>query len=121
MFNWLNSAESERRRKVRLDRKHLEARSRRFIKIYLNADEMRKPDFYRVIHDASAHCYPDLPSPDLQDAEIADCASLAALKIVLAKIERIKDDPASDFVTDAYATVGVAYHRAAGVYMKEND
>jgi hypothetical protein len=119
MFNWLKSEERELGRKVRRDRKHLEARSRRFLKIYLNADEMRKPDFYRAINEASACCYPGLPSPELQDAEIADGASLAALKIVIARIERIKEDPASDFVTDAYATVGVAYHRAAGVYLHD--
>jgi hypothetical protein len=34
----LKSEQRERRRKVRLDREHLEARSRRFLKIYLNAD-----------------------------------------------------------------------------------
>ena len=27
-----------------------------------------------------------------------------------------KDDRLADFLTDAYATVGIAYHRAAGVY-----
>src|SRR6202035_3053416 len=83
--------------------------------------ELRKPDFYRVISDAVAYCYPDRPPPELQDAEIADGASLAALKIVLARIERIKDDPTSDFLTDAYATVGIAYHRAAGVYTMDKD
>jgi hypothetical protein len=81
---------------------------------------MRKPDFYRVINEASAHCYPGSPSPELQDAEIADGASLAALEIVLARIEK-NNDPTFDFLTDAYATVGVAYHRAAGVYIKDED
>jgi hypothetical protein len=121
MFGGLKSEERERKRKVRLDRKHLGARSRRFLKIYLNANEMRKRDFYRVITNAAAHCYPDRPSPELQDAEIADGASSAALKVVLSRVDRIKDDPTSDFVTDAYATVGVAYHRAAGVYMMDKD
>jgi len=32
-----------------------------------------------------------------------------------------KDDPAIDFVTDAYATVAVAYHRAAGVYTMDKE
>jgi hypothetical protein len=121
MFSWLKPEERERGTKVRLDRKHLEARSRRFLKIYLNADEMRKPDFYRVINDASAYCYPGSPCLELQDAEIADDASMAALNVVLSSVERIKDDPTSDFVTDAYATVGVAYHRAAGVYTMDID
>ena len=43
MFGWFKSEHRERRRKVRLDRKHLEARSRRFLKSFLDADETRKP------------------------------------------------------------------------------
>jgi hypothetical protein len=43
VFSWFKSEQRERRRKVKLDRKHLEARSRRFLKNYLNADETRKP------------------------------------------------------------------------------
>jgi hypothetical protein len=27
----------------------------------------------------------------------------------------------AEFVTDAYATVGVAYHRAAGIYTKDQE
>jgi hypothetical protein len=32
-----------------------------------------------------------------------------------------KDDRIADFVTDAFATVGVAYHRAAGVYTMDKE
>ena len=32
-----------------------------------------------------------------------------------------KDERISDFVTDAYATVGIAYHRAAGVYTMDKE
>lgn len=41
------------------------------------------------------------------------------MKIVLAREEGgtlNKDDRIAAFVTDAYATVAIAYHRAAGVY-----
>src|SRR4030088_2702067 len=48
----------ERRRKVRLDRKHLEPRARRFLRIYLNADETRKPEFYQAVQEASEQCRP---------------------------------------------------------------
>jgi hypothetical protein len=41
MFGWFNSEKREQRRKVRLDRKHLEVRTRRFLKSYLDADETR--------------------------------------------------------------------------------
>jgi hypothetical protein len=33
----------------------------------------------------------------------------------------MKGDRTADFVTDAYATLGVAYHRAAGVYVLDED
>ena len=119
MFGWFNSEQRERRRKIRLDRKHLEARSRRFLRRYLNADETLKPQFYRAVEEMSKQCQParlGLPPPELEDAQIAEATSSAAMKIVLERSALKKDDPTADFVTDACATVGIAYHRAAGVY-----
>ena len=119
MFRWFNSERRERRRTVRLDRKYLEARSRRFLKTYLDADETRKPQFYRAVEEASKRCQPKvsgLPPSELEDAQIAEATSQAAMKIVLERSALKKDDRLGDFLTDAYATVGVAYHRAAGVY-----
>ncbi len=127
VFRWFKSEKLERRRKVKLDRKHLEARSRRFLKSYLNADDPRKPQFYRVVEEASKQCQPvksGLPPPELEDAQIAEATSSAAMKMVLAREERSalkKDDRISDFVTDAYATVGIAYHRAACVYTVDKE
>jgi hypothetical protein len=127
VFCWLKSERRERRRKIRLDRKHLEARARRFLKIYPNADETRKPQFYRVVEEASKQCQPTksgLPPPELEDAQIAEATSSAAMKMVLAREERSAlkiDDRISDFVTDACATVGIAYHRAAGVYTTDKE
>ena len=119
MFSWLRSEQRERRRKIRVDREHLEARSRRFLKIFLNADETRKPQFYRVVEEASTRCHPaasGLPPAELDDAQIAQAASNAAMEIVLERIASTKNDRTADFVTDAYATVAVAYRRAAGAY-----
>ena len=124
MFGWLKTERSERRRRVRLDRKYLEARSRRFLKIYLDADETRKPQFYRAVDEASKRCQPaesGLPPSELADAQIAEATSSAAMKIVLERIALKKDDRLGDFVTDAYATVGIAYHRAAGVYTMDKE
>ena len=127
VFSWFKSEQRERRRKVKLDRKHLEARSRRFLRRYLNADETLKPQFYRVVEEMSKQCQParlGLPPPELEDAQIAEATSSAAMKMVLAREERSalkKDDRISDFVTDAYATVGIAYHRAAGVYTTDKE
>ena len=124
MFGWLKTERRERRRRVRLDRKYLEARSRRFLKIYLDADETRKPQFYRAVDEASKRCQPaesGLPPSELADAQIAEATSSAAMKIVLERIALKKDDRLGDFVTDAYATVGIAYHRAAGVYTMDKE
>jgi hypothetical protein len=124
MFRWFKSERRERRRTVRLDRKYLEARSRRFLKIYLDADETRKPQFYRAVEEASKRCQPavsGLPPSELEDAQIAEATSRAAMKIVLERSALKKDDRLADFLTDAYATVGVAYHRAAGVYTMDKE
>ena len=128
VFGCFKSEQRKRRRKVRLDRKHLEARARRLLKNYLNADEARKPHFYRAVEEASRQCQPaelgGLPPLELEDAEIAELTSGAALKMVLAREERgepEKDDRIADFVTDACATVGIAYHRAAGVYTMDKE
>ena len=128
VFGWFKSEQRKRRRKVRLDRKHLEARARRFLKNYLNTDEARKPHFYRAVEEASRQCQPaelgGLPPLELEDAEIAELTSGAALKMVLAREERgepEKDDRIADFVTDACATVGIAYDRAAGVYTMDKE
>ena len=118
MFDWFDPDGREQRRKVRLDRKHLAARSRRFLRNYLNADDRQKPGYYRVVVNASAECRPKsgLSSPGRSDAEIAEATSDAALTVVLERVRARNNDSADDFVTDAYATVGVAYHRAAGLY-----
>jgi hypothetical protein len=43
------------------------------------------------------------------------------MKVVLERGILRKGDRTADFVTDAYATVGVAYHRAAGIYVLDKD
>jgi hypothetical protein len=124
VFGWFGTEQRERRRKVKLDREHLEAKARRFLKIYLNADETRKPQFYRAVKEASEQCQPAescSPHPELEDSQIAEATSSAAMKIVLERIALNKDDRTADFLTDAYATVGVAYNRAAGVYMMDKE
>jgi hypothetical protein len=120
MFGWFKSERRERQKKVRQDRKHLEERARRFLKTYLNADETRKSLFYRAVEDISKKCQPalGLVQSDLDDAQIAEAASKAAMQMVLDRAGQLgADNKAGDFVTDACATVAVAYHRAAGVYV----
>ena len=123
MFGWVKSERWERRRKSKLDRKHLEAKARRFLMIYLDADEMRKPQFYRVVGEASKQCRPSGASfLELEDAQIAEATSNAAMKVVLEREALAKNkDRTVDFVTDAHATVAIAYHRAAGIYVMDKE
>jgi len=125
VFDWLNTATRERRRQVRFDRKHLEARTRRFLIRYLAADEARKPQFYRAVEDVSRECRAAIGAPlsELEDAQIAEATSDAATKAVLAQEKRAKtnDDSSSHFMMDATATVAVAYRRAAGAYSTDKD
>jgi hypothetical protein len=124
VFGWFRPGQREQRGKVRLERKHLESRSRRFLRNYLNADEKRKPAFYWAVEEASERCRPGglgLPPPDLEDAQIAEAVSTAAMKIVLERSLQKENDRVADFVTDAYATVAIAYHRAAGLYTMDKE
>jgi uncharacterized membrane protein len=57
----------------------------------------------------------------LEDAQVAEATSSAAMQIVLERSALNKSDRNSDFVTDACATVAVAYHRAAGVYIMDKE
>ncbi len=127
MFGWFKSEQRLGRQKVKLDRKHLEARTRRFLKNYLDANETRKLQFYRAVEDASMHCRQrpsDLQAlSETEDAGIAEATSVAALKVVLEREKRASQIPnrVADMVTDAYATVAIAYHRAAGLYAADKD
>src|SRR5450631_1988892 len=124
VFGWFKSERRERRRKVQLDRKYLEARSRRFLKTYLTVDETRKPQFYRAVEEASQRCQPaesGLPPSELEDVQIDEATSRVTIKLVLERTALKKDDRLADFLTDAYATVGIAYHRAAGVYTMDKE
>jgi hypothetical protein len=124
VFGWHKSERWQQRRKIRLDRRHLETRARRFLKIYLNADQTRKPQFYRVVEEAARQCRPagsSLPPPEQEDNEIAEATSIAAMTKVLERDATMKDDPTADFITDACATVAIAYHRAAGLYTRDKE
>ncbi len=125
MFGWFKSESRERRKKVISDRKHLEERARRFMKSYLEADDERKPHFYRAVEDVSRKCRPaelSLGQSDVTDNRIAEATSQTAIQMVLNRTAQIKeDDRIGNFVTDACATVALAYRRAAGVYVQDEE
>jgi hypothetical protein len=84
----------------------------------LNADDTLKPYYYRAVQKASNECRPAaaVSAPETNDAEIAAATSDAAMRVVLKRVRPRKAKRTDEFVIDAYATVGVAYHRAAGLY-----
>jgi hypothetical protein len=115
MFSWFRW--DNRRRKIREDRKYLEARARRFLKSYLAAEGATKHRYYEAVEGASAACQPGITDSTLEDARIAEATAEAALKVVKRRSQRAGDSQdMATLITDAYATVAVAYRRAAGVY-----
>ena len=116
MFSWFGL--DNRRRKIREDRKYLEARARRFLKSYLAAEGAMKHRYYEAVEEASAACHPRITNITLEDAHFAEATAEAALKVVKRRGQRASDshDNLATLITDSYATVAVAYRRAAGVY-----
>ena len=99
MFGWFKSERRERRKKVRQDRKHLEERARRFLKSYLDADELRKPKFYRAVEDIIKKCQPDSDQLQMDDSQIAEATSRAAMKMLLYRVEQMGGNArVADFV-----------------------
>ena len=78
----------------------------------------------RDLQKASEQCLPPqsaLTSTDFEDSEIAKATSNTAMKIVLERTALTKGDRTADFQTDAYATICIAYRRAAGDYLNDDD
>ena len=121
VFSWFKP--NRQREKIREDRKHLEARARRLLKGYLSADAPRKQRYYEVIAGAAAACQPGVSDPNLENAQLAQAAAEAALKVVkLREHQAIADnDQVAALITDAYATVAIAYRRASAAYTVDEE
>jgi hypothetical protein len=121
VFSWFKR--DGQREKIQEDRKHLEARARRLLKNYLSADGPRKRQYYEVIAGAAAACQPDVTDPNLEDPQLAQATAEAALKVVKLRDHQAIDenDPLAALITDAYATVAVAYRRASTVYRLDKE
>jgi hypothetical protein len=121
MFSWFKP--NKQRAMIREDRKHLEARARRLLKGYLSADGPRKQRYYNVIAGAAAACQPGISDPSLENVQLTQAAAETALKIVkLREQQRIADkDQVGSMITDAYATVAIAYRRASAAYAGDEE
>jgi hypothetical protein len=108
---------------IQEDRKHLEARARRLLNAYLSADAPRKQRYYEVIAGAAAACEPSVSDPSLENAQLAQAAAGAALEIVKQRErQRVADsNQLNGLITDAYATVAIAYRRASAAYTIDED
>ena len=117
MSNWFKY--NGRRKIIREDRKYLEARARRLLKSYLLAEWSDKNQYYEVVAGAADACRPEMSDPSMDDAQIAEATSDAAFRVVRRREQTASEDDqnhVATLITDAYATVAVAYRRAAGVY-----
>lgn len=116
MLGWFNR--NNQWALIKRDRKLLEARAWRRLQGYLSADAPRKQRYYGVIAGAAAACQPSVSDPNLENAQLAQAAVEAALKVVkLREHQRIVDnDQVGALITGAYATVAIAYRRASAAY-----
>jgi len=121
MFSWF--ATDGRRKAIREDRKYIVARARRFLLTYLAADDTQKHQYYQLVAGAAAACQPSGSDPNVENTESSKIIAEAALRVV-----KVRERQASDgdghlarSITDAYATVAMAYRRAAAVYVLDEE
>jgi len=114
MFRWFSSDNQ----KIRQDRTYLERRARRLLQSYLTSSELQKRQYYQVVAGAAAACHPGISDPGVSNEKLAELTADAAMKVVRLRIRKAKDehDHSAVLITDAYATVAIAYRRAAAAY-----
>jgi hypothetical protein len=121
VFSWFKP--DRQQKKIREDRKLLEARARRLLKNYLSADGPQKQQYYEVVAGAAAACQPGVSDPKSENAQLAQASAEAALAVVKLRGRQViyENDQLAALITDAYATVAVAYRRASGAYTGDQD
>jgi hypothetical protein len=120
VFDWIKTG--PRRKALRDDRRYLVYRTKRFLRNYLSADESHKQRSYEAVEGASAACRPT-KDHFAEDAEVAAATAKVAFEVVMRRSEQRVDleDEVAMFITDAYATVTMAYRRAAGTYTRDEE
>ncbi|MBR1216168.1 hypothetical protein [Bradyrhizobium sp. JYMT SZCCT0180] len=106
-----------------MDRKQHEARDRRLLKNYLSADGPSKAAIYELIAGAVAGCQPDVSDAKLDGVRLAQASAQVALKVVRMREHQAFDDSdkLAALITDAYATVAIAYRRASAAYTVDEE
>src|SRR5215475_9904235 len=121
MLSWFKS--DRRRKAIREDRKYIVGRARRFLLSYLTSDDPQKQRYYELVAGAAAACQPQVADPKLQNTELSKIVAETALRVVKVREQQVDDNDGqlASLITDAYATVAMAYRRAAAVYVLDEE
>jgi hypothetical protein len=121
MLSWFRT--DRRRKAVREDRKYIVTKARRFLLSYLSADDPQKQQYLELVAGAAAACQPPTSDPDLENTELSKVIAETALRVVKARERKVaaNSDQLAISITDAYATVAMAYRRAAAVYVLDEE
>jgi hypothetical protein len=120
MLRWFRS--DKRRKAIREDRKYIVGRARRFLLSYLTSDDPQKQRYYELVAGAAAACQPQAADPKLQNTELSKIVAETALLVVKVREQQADDsDQLASLITDGYATVAMAYRRAAAVYVLDEE
>ena len=120
MLSWF--IPDERRKALREDRKYLVGRARRFLLSYLASDNHQKQRYLELISGADAACQPETSDPKLQNTQVSQVVANTAFRVVKKRQRQTENgDQLPRLITDAYATVAIAYRRAAAVYVLDEE
>jgi hypothetical protein len=121
MLSWL--ATNGQRKAIRQDRKYIVGRARRFLLSYLAAGEAQKQQYYELVAGAAAACQPAVSDPNVKNTETCQTIAETARRVVKMRERQAsdKDGHLAALITDAYATVAMAYRRAAAVYVLDEE
>ena len=120
MVSWFRS--DRPRKLIREDRKYVVARARRFLLSYLASDEQQKQQYLELVAGAAAACQPRFSDPNLENTEVSKIIAEAALRVVKVRERQAENSgQLPRLITDAYATVAIAYRRAAAVYVLDEE
>ena len=110
----------QQRNIARQDRQYLEARVREFLGEYLSATDQEKGRFLEVVAAVASACQPENVISFSENMRVAEITAATASAVVMRRRQVEKDHPEDRpyaFMTNACATVTVAYRRAAGIYV----
>jgi hypothetical protein len=120
VFNWFKA--NSQREKIRTDRKHLEQGARRLLKKYSSEDGPSKAAIYELVAGAAAGCQPDVSDLNWDGLQLAQASAETAIKVVRVREGRVNANNAlAELITDAYATVAIAYRRASTAYTLDKE